>query len=321
MDILETKHGILEGVANYMNYEDGQVKSCIVKTENRLSTPVGELIPLYKSGDYGERQKKHRSSLTFFPNGELKSAALNDQMPIESPIGKIEAELVTFYEDGSINRLFPLNGKIDGYWSEQNEGEMAPILDFKLPIGHFSAKIIGLHFYPSGILKSLTLWPGQRIEIETPLGPMKIRNGFSLYEDGSLKSIEPGSPTLLNTPIGPIIAYDPDPIGVHADENSIIFTKEGDLLSLKSVDTGILVQMPNGLEGRFEPYETPSMIEMDETVIAPITVYFAQSEIVISDKQERRFDLKSHTFSVFKKNCITISSCGGGSCSSCSGCG
>jgi hypothetical protein len=58
-------------------------------------------------------------------------------------------------------------------------------LDFDLPVGKFSAKTISLHFYRSGALKSLTLWPGQRITIETPVGPVRTRTGFSLHENDS----------------------------------------------------------------------------------------------------------------------------------------
>jgi hypothetical protein len=38
--------------------------------------------------------------------------------------------LITFYEDGSIESLFPLNGQISAFWSEEEEGALARKFDF-----------------------------------------------------------------------------------------------------------------------------------------------------------------------------------------------
>ena len=122
MDILETRYGALAGISNSMTYKDGSLKSCMLNAENRIQTPVGEIIPQYRVAELGERQKKHRSSLSFFESGQIKSASLDRMMPLQTPIGVFKTEFVTFYEDGSVNRLFPLNGHIDGYWSEKTRG-------------------------------------------------------------------------------------------------------------------------------------------------------------------------------------------------------
>jgi hypothetical protein len=317
MNSLQTNYGLITGVSNYHCYAEGQLKSCILDAENRIQTPVGEMVPLYKMAEYGERPKKFRSSLSFFANGQIKSAALDRQMPITTPIGTYGAELVTFYEDGSLNRLFPLNGKIDGFWSEQNEGECAEVLDFNLSVGTFSAKIVGLHFYRSGALKSLTLWPGEKIILQTPLGKLFTRIGFSLYEDGCLKSLEPAYPVKINTPIGEMLAYDTDANGMHADENSLVFSEAGALVSLKSVNTGVRVVANNGFDETFEPYEMPSMIDMDQMVIMPIKVEFSEGSICINGKQTGSFERANHRFSVIKNKCLVPSVCA--SCSACNG--
>lgn len=312
----KTNYGVINGVTNFMTHKDGQLKSCILNSENRINTPVGEIIPLYKGAELGERQKKYRSSLSFFKNGQIKSVALDQQMPIQTPLASWDAELVTFYEDGSINRLFPLNGKIDGFWSEDNEGELAEKLNFDLAVGSFSAKIIGSHFYSGGALKSLTLWPGEKIAIQTPLGEMLVRTGFSLYEDGRLKSVEPARPTRLTTPIGDILAFDTEVLGLHADVNSVQFSETGDLLSVKTVNSGVCVTDQNGLQGRIEPLEVESLIDETETRMIPLKIDFEEKEIIVTDLKTRVFDRSIHQFASFNRKAFVPVACS--SCSSCS---
>jgi len=106
-------------------------------------------------------EKKQLAVLSFYKSGNIKSISLEQQTEISTPIGIFPAELVTFYEDGSINSLFPLNGQISGFWSEEEEGELAQKYHFSFPFGDFYAKIIGLRFYPDGRVRSLILWPNE----------------------------------------------------------------------------------------------------------------------------------------------------------------
>ena len=317
MDTLETRYGTLSGISNFMTYQDGSLKSCILNAENRIQTPVGEIIPQYRVAELGERQKKHRSSLGFFENGRIKSASLDRAMPLQTPLGILNAELVTFYEDGTLNRLFPLNGQVDGYWSEKNEGELAEILHFALPVGRFSAKIINLHFYPDGALKSLTLWPGQRIEVETPAGPMLIRTGFSLYQDGSMRSAEPSAPVELATPIGPVKAFDAEMLGMNADQNSVQFSPAGRLTSVKTIHTGIRVRSVDPLETIIEPHETTSLIDISEMRTVPMQIDFTESAVRVVALHTHRFDLPAHTVETFDRARVIRESCA--ACSGCEG--
>jgi len=317
METMETSYGALAGITTSTIYKSGSLKSCILNAENRIPTPVGEIIPQYRIAEFGERQKKYRSSLSFHENGQIKSAALDKQMPLQTPLGTFKAELVTFYESGAINRIFPLNGQIDGFWSEQNEGELAEVLDFDLPVGQFSAKIIGLHFYPSGALKSLTLWPGQRVTIQTPAGPILARTGFSLYEDGSVRSVEPARPVELPTPIGLIKAFDSEIIGMHADQNSLQFSSGGTLLSVKTVHTGIRVAGGDGTETRIEPLETESLIDMEQMRTVPMQIDFKEDHIQIIAGQTHHFETGTCQFSTFDRVRVLRETCGG--CSGCSG--
>jgi hypothetical protein len=311
VNLKETRYGAISGIAHSTTYPDGSLKSCLLEAENRIQTPVGEIIPQYRTDELGERQKKHRSSLDFFENGQIKSAALDQELPLQTPLGIFQAELVTFYDQGAVNRLFPLNGLVDGYWSEKNEGDRAAVLDFDLPVGKFQAKIINLHFYPSGALKSLTLWPGQRITIQTPLGPMLLRTGFSLYENGSLRSVEPAVPVVLATPIGPVKAFDAEMLGMNADQSSVQFSPAGSLISVKTVHTGIRVLAADHVETIIEPLETTSLIDSAQMRTVPMKIDFSGSKVIVVAQRTHHLDLSTHTIATFDRAHVVAESCSG----------
>jgi len=311
IEIMETNYGPLRGVTNFDFYPDGQMKSCMLCEENTIHTEVGCLVPQYGDDEFGERQKKHRSALSFHPNGRIKSAALQAPSPILTALGSFDAELVTFYEDGAVNRLFPLNGLVNGFWTENQERALAGKLEFTLPIGKFRAKVIGIHFYPGGALKSLTLWPGETIRIQTPIGEMDIRAGFSLYENGSVKSVEPALPTAIDTPLGTITAFDPDVIGMHADQNSVRFSPSGELVSLKSIATGITATGPDGAQTRLEPLTLESLLDASDTRIVALKIDFRENEIDFTALQTTTFDRHTHHFATFPVAVRLTSGCGG----------
>ena len=332
LEIMETNYGLLRGVTNFASYPDGRLRSCMLCEENVIETSAGRFVPQYGDDEFGERQKKHRSALSFHPNGTIRSAALQDPAPIRTALGDFEAELVTFHGDGAVNRLFPLNGLVNGFWTENQERALARKLDFTLPVGKFRAKVIGIHFYPGGALKSLTLWPGETIRIRTPLGEMDVRAGFSLYENGSVKSVEPARPTAIVTPLGTITAFDPDIIGMHAARNSIQFTPSGELISLKSLATGITATAPDGTLTRLEPLVLESLLDSSDTRIVALKIDFRENEIDVTALQTQTFSRHTHQFSTFPVEVKLTSGCGGcaesdegcsncdGSCDSAEGC-
>ena len=324
VEILKTNYGALQGVINFDSYADGRLKSCMLAEKNVIETRSGHFIPQYCTDEFDERQKKHRSSLSFHPNGEIKSAALQNPAPILTPLGTFDAELVTFYEGGRVNRLFPLNGLVNGFWTETQERSMAKRLDFDLPVGKFRAKVIAIHFYPGGALKSLTLWPGETIRIQTPIGEMDVRAGFSLYENGSVKSVEPARPTAINTPLGTIAAFDPDVIGMHADQNSVQFSPSGELLSLKSLATGITATSVDGTQIRLAPLELESLLDSSDTRIVALKIDFRENEIDVTAQQTTTLDRRTHQFSTFPVEVNLTSGCGGcadsdAGCANCDG--
>lgn len=315
MDIVETDYGTVSGIADRSAYADGTLKSCRLMAENRLRTPFGELIPLYRAADLGERQKKDRRSLAFFESGKLKSVALDEATPVKTPLGVIKAEAVSFYENGALKRLFPLNGQIDGYWSETNESLLAEAIEFDLPIGRFSAKVISLHFYPGGALKSLTLWPGERITVDTPIGPMRVRTGFSLYENGAVSSVESARVEELATPIGVVKAFDAEMIGMNADRGSVHFSPDGKLTSVKTIHTGLRVVRPGQPEQVIEPFETISRIDDEGGRTVPMQIDFGERTLKVVAEHTQLIDLTEATVTTFARERVVREAC-----SSCTGC-
>ncbi len=315
MDSIDTSFGTVTGIEHRSTYANGALKSCRLTAENRLQTPLGELVPLHRMAEIGERQKKDRRSLGFFESGRIKSVALDRAMPVQTPLGVLQAEAVSFYEDGALNRLFPLNGQIDGYWSERHEAALAMPIDFDLPVGTFRAKVISLNFYPGGALKSLTLWPSERITIESPFGPIRLRKGFSLYEDGSVRSLEPAKVEEIATPLGPIKAFDAEMVGMNADQNSIQFTPDGKLSSVKTTHTGLRVTPANGTEYTIEPFETISRIDDEGTRTVPTQIDFGEGTLKIVAQHTHLLDLTQCTVATFARERVLRESC-----SSCSGC-
>jgi hypothetical protein len=126
--------------------------------------------------------------------------------------------------------------------------------------------IIGICFYKSGDIKSLTLFPEEVITLDTPCGKINVRTGFSLYESGSIHTIEPAVPALIDTPIGKISAFDTQATGITADSCSLVFSDDGKVKSLVTSSDRIAVQTPDGRLHFFNPIKRTSPLD-DETEI------------------------------------------------------
>lgn len=311
----------LKGITSFTTYDSGELKDCKLEEYNLIHTRYGDLVPQY--GDLGFRRKQ-LAVLSFYKSGKVKNISLEQQTEISTPIGTFLAELVTFFEDGSINSLFPLNGQISGFWSEEEEGELAQKFHFSFPFGEFYAKIIGLRFYPDGRVRSLILWPNERIIIDTPAGKMPVRIGFKLFEDGSIESVEPAEPFPIETPIGSINAYDADALGIDADKNSVCFDERGKLISLITFDI-ITVRKKTGEKELIFPTLRPGLTTEFEKV--PIKLIFDDDTVSIGDARANDYNddaktasykIAECTFLIMRGNYMETKSCD--DCSSCQGC-
>jgi hypothetical protein len=290
-----TKYGELRGISGLELFADGSIQACMVQERNELETPYGLLVPQY---DDGNVRRKYTDSISFYKNSNIKSIALHQQTAIQTSIGLFPAELITFYESGKLKRLFPLNGKITGYWTEENEYELSQEYDFQFIFGNFQANIISIYYYENDAVKGLTFWPTVSVSISTPVGKIDTRIGLSLYPNGKLKSLEPHTPLLVNTPIGNIEAYDPQPIGIHGDNNSLVFYDDGRIKSLISSNVMVSISDPNGKKAIYGPQLKPSLLDDSSMDVIPLHIDFSDGTVGIGNKLLTHYEMDKYSFAI-----------------------
>lgn len=289
-----TKYGKLKGISSIEFYTDGAIKECKLSEYSELKTDYGVLIPQY---DESELRHKYKRSLSFYESGGLKSISFQKGTSIVTSIGIMSAELVVFHENGSIKRIFPLDGKITAYWTEENEYELEEEIDFHFEFGSFKKKIIGINFYESGSVKSLTLWPKDFINILSPYGMIETRIGFSLYENGAIKSCEPRRQTLINTVIGELHAFNYDAIGLNADSNSLNFKENGTVKSLYTSLDKIIIIDDSGSSHIHQPSLRPNNFNDQIMDVVPLKIEFYLGKVKIN---ETEYNIHGNIFSVEK---------------------
>ena len=294
-----TKYGVLKDISTIDFFPNGSIKECKLSEYTEITTPNGKFIPLYEEN---EVRKKFINSLSFYENGDLKSVALNNQTNINSPQGIFPCELILFYPGDKIKRIFPLNGKITGYWTEENEFELAKEFEFDFGFAKFSKKIIGILFHESGEFKSLTFWPRDSININSPIGPVIGRIGLSMYEGGCLKSYEPYRPAIVSTPIGDITAYDASASGINGDINSFIFYENGRVKSLVTSSDYVEVTDEYGIKTAFKPDLRPNLFNNTITDLAPMKVEFYEDRVRFKGNLENEYTLNKCSFKIEKFN-------------------
>ena len=194
---------------------------------NTVNTKYGELRPYSGASDY---RKKYRFAVDYYNDGSLRSVYLDEPEILEFPAGRFQTELITFYEDGNVKRIFPLYGQISAYWSIEEEAENAPYYDFNVSGDNLRIRPQCIYFYPSGKIRAVTLWPGDEIVVTTTAGKVKTRLGFELYESGSLRSIEPVYGTVIKTSKGDIQPYKYRPVMMHAENATLKFEENGNVI-------------------------------------------------------------------------------------------
>jgi hypothetical protein len=294
---VKTFYGELFGVEFRTLYSNGKVDGCLVSIPNVLKTPYGDLVPQYEAEDMGRRTVK---PVYFNKDGSLKSIALQAQTQIDTPVGTIPAELVTFYKNGKIRRIFPLDGKLTGFWTGKNEFALAEDIEISSPIGKLKSKFIGVQFYESGALKSLTLWPGQKLTVPTPFGEVKVRTGIAFYENGSIRSFEPERPIEVLTPIGAIVAYDSEPTGIHGDLNSLQYTEKREVAAISTTENEVVVTAPDGMTHVFYPGEKHSLCSDAVRVPVPMQIQFQNGQVTFINGRQQTFELATCRFEVRK---------------------
>jgi len=312
---IQLPSGIFAGVESYARYPDGELEGIRLSEKNMLVTHAGELVPSYTE----THRRKIKYSVEFYKNGMVKAVALDEQQEIQTPIGEFPAELVTFFETGELKRFFPLDGKISGLWSEEEEKSLAIPFNFDLSFTKFTAVITGVGFYESGDIRSITLFPGEKIMIQTKYGEIPVRNGFSLYESGELESLEPLNPAQIQTPIGAIAAFDPNAVGINADSNSLVFDKSGNVTALVTVTSRIAVTESERFL-TFAPREVVNPLD-DETMITEglkISFDYTGGTVTIEENNKKStFSINGNGFTVVSHSGNAFT-CSPSDCASCS---
>ena len=313
-DKIQLPSGIFAGVESYVCYPGGELEGIRLSEKNMLVTHAGELVPFFTE----THRRKIKYSVEFYKDGMIKAVALEEQQEIQTPIGEFPAELVTFFETGELKRFFPLDGKISGLWTEEEEKTLAIPFTFDLSFTKFTAIINGVGFYKSGDIRSITLFPGEAISIQTAYGEIIARNGFSIYESGGLESLEPLSPTQIKTPIGIIAAFDPNAIGINADSNSLVFDESGRVTALVTVSARVAVTEGERFK-TFSPREVVNPLD-DETMITEglkISFDYTKNTVTFEENAEKSTVSLNEGFTVIPFNGNAFI-CSPSDCASCS---
>ena len=281
MKSVETSYGVLEGATDLVYYKKGSLKSCKLEKYNPILTSIGPLVPQY--GEIDTRTKL-REAISFYDTGELKSIYLKEPVFVNTSLGTLMGEFITFYKQGTIHRLFPLYGQVSGYWSEEEEYQLAEKVTFKIGDVKVSNRISSYCFYPNGAIKSLSLWNKEVLVIQHQKKNIAIRLGIAFYENGKIKSLEPYVPIKIKTPIGNIMAYNNEPVGIHGDTKSLILDRNGNVKEIKTVSTAIRMTSYTGEEKVIAPCLVRSWLDSERWVISPLTINFLKNQVRIVDK-------------------------------------
>jgi hypothetical protein len=278
-DVLETRVGPLAGVGAMERYPGGALRGVVLLRENRVSVPSlgAELTPNWS---YGSARAKYAHSVSFHESGALKCVRLESQVTVSLPsVGEIPAEKITFYESGAVKRVFPLDGRISGYWTEADERTLAPRLTLRLPCAEISSLVSAISFRESGAVASVTLWPGETVRLEAGGRAYRARIGFSIGEAGELATLEPARPTPVPTPLGEMAAYDPEAVGLSADRNSLALDPSGNVTGLKSL---AVLDAGGAAPLRIEPHSRPHPLEDGRLRHFPLSIRFEGGAVKVA---------------------------------------
>jgi hypothetical protein len=295
MTEVKTEYGAIKNYLNLEMHSSGQPASLLLTGYTELETPYGLLVPQYEVEDHGRMEHKY---LTFYSTGTLRKIPLQEKHYMETQYGPIGAEMLLFYKDGALKKLFPLTGKLSGYWSEENEYALAEDLTLKLPAGEITAKMISLGFHPSGNIRSLTFWPGEIVSVNTVFGNIEARTGISFYDDGGIRSLEPALPTGVVTPIGVVQAFDNDPDGISGDINSLCFDQEDNISALSTTSSRVIVNAGSGIRKIYQPTEKESLCSESVKVAIPLQIEFSNGRVRFNKNPNDEYEVAKCSFKI-----------------------
>ena len=278
-----TPYGPVNDVHVLTRWPGGAPQDCRLLEENSVPSPQGWLVALYDPEDVRRSSGK---SFSLYPNGMWRSLELQGQTTVNTPLGDMPAEWLAWHEKGALKRILLRKGKLSGYWTEQDERKLATELSLDLQGQSVNAKIQGLRFYASGMLESVTFWPGETIRLETPLGPLPVRYGCAFYENGRLRSCEPARPVHVPTPLGELAAYDSTASAICGDINSLCFDEKGAVSGLVTAAC-TLRWIEDGQQQSIAPRMEKDQLTMLRTVVVPLRLTFLPDGLVQMDEGQQ----------------------------------
>lgn len=243
-----------------------------------VQTPLGPLPPQRSTDDL---RRKEVLPVTYHANGMVRSLPLENQTVVSTPAGPMPAELVTFYPSGALKRVFPLNGRLSGYWTQEDEAGLAKPLSINTPQGVWRVLLISACFHENGSLRNLALWPEQSLPLSTPLGKTETRMGVSFWPNGEVHALEPATPWPVATPIGEVIAFDPDAVGISGDGGSLAFAPGGNLQRVNTVQSCVHIREPEGGERVVNPAWRESLCGFEEREPVPLRLEFTPEALIL----------------------------------------
>ncbi|MDR3308019.1 MAG: hypothetical protein LBS58_03885 [Coriobacteriales bacterium] len=275
-------------IAASERFPGGALRQVVLACAVPLATPLGALVPQYRDDP---QRKRLTRSLTFYESGALRSIVLEDVTWIPTGVGTVPAELITFYESGALKRVLPSYGSLSGFWTEKNEYDFVAAAPYALPFGVFTLKAINIAFYEGGAFKSITLWPFERLEVPTSLGLLPIRVGFSCYENGAVASLEPLWPLEVATPVGTVVAFDPEAMGMDGESNSLGFWPSGAVRTVLTVASAVTVRRrgDGAVVAVFEPQPTLSHYH-DKLTLEPLRIRFEEGFVRFGAREDSEED-------------------------------
>lgn len=296
-------YGELEGVTLIEKYDSGELEYFKVEEINRIIINDMCYIPRYTIDD---ERKKEYSAIKLYKSGKIKSLDLEKKTKVSVAAGVFYVEKVVFYESGELRRLFPLNGRINGYWSEDDEYSLAEEYSFNFKFSEFKAKVISIQLFKNENIKSITLWPKEKIKIKHNDKVINVRTGFSAYEDGSLKTCEPDNPVKIYTPIGEIEAYDKNSIGIHGENNSLKFNKDGSVSALTTSSNIIKIINRKGQAMIYSPKEIFLYANSEVKDLITVTLQFTDNEVIINGSYKYKIKENSFIIEQFGEKKLTL---------------
>lgn len=291
------KYGSLNNAIITERYSSGEIESFKVEEKNIIDISGYTLIPRYT---FEETRTRESPAIRLYKTGEIKSIDLEKSTTISIEGYVFSVEKIVFYKSGAVKKVFPLNGKISGYWTQDDEYNLAESYKFKFDFAEFSAKVISIKFYEDGKIKSVTLWPKEKIIIHYNDLAIENRIGFSIYKSGKIMTCEPSKPVYINTPVGKIKAYDINSIGINGEDNSLKFNEDGTIKALKT-STNIIVAI-NIKDGRLKVHG-PKVVSLyansDLKELTTVDVEFDNDNVIIN--KDYIYNLKEYYFVIKEK--------------------